>query len=77
MRLPIIQHEQTVHLKRKVPLFECTVCPCWLAGSVSRYLGISNKVVMLFSMLVLYRAACYGYICPGLKNIQIFSALFL
>jgi hypothetical protein len=68
VRLPIIQHEQTIHLKRKAPLFGCTVCLCWVAGSVSRYVGISNKVVMLFSMLFLYTGQLAMAICFSLKK---------
>ena len=39
-RLAIIQHEQAVCIKSLAPLFECTVCPYQMVGSVAGILGI-------------------------------------
>jgi hypothetical protein len=40
-----------------------------VAGSVSRYLGISNKVAMLFSMLFLLKDSLLLAICLGEKKL--------
>jgi hypothetical protein len=40
-----------------------------VAGSVSRYLGISNKVAMLFSMLFLLKGSLLLAICLGEKKL--------
>jgi hypothetical protein len=51
---------KAVHVKRKAPLFGCTVFLCWMAGSVAGILGYLIKLWCYFSDVSI-KAACYGY----------------
>ena len=44
MRLAVIRHKQTVHAKRKAPLFACTFVLADFDCKWCRHLGISNEV---------------------------------
>ena len=72
MRRPVIQHEQAVHVKRKAPLFGCTVCPRWVAGSVAGILGYLIKLVQCYFQCCFYKGQLAMAICLSLKNIQLF-----
>ena len=61
-----------VHVKRKAPLFGCTVCPCWMAGSLTGILGYLIKLWCYFSAVSIKGSLLWA-ICLGLKNWVIFQ----
>jgi hypothetical protein len=50
---------KAVHVKRKAPLFGCTVCTCWMAAGVAGILGYLIKLWCYFSAVSI-KAACFG-----------------
>jgi hypothetical protein len=52
--------------KKKAPLFACTVCPCWLAGSVAGILGYLMKLWCYF-LCCFYKGQLAMAICLSQK----------
>ena len=59
---------KAVHVKRKAPLFGCTVCTCWMAGSVAGILGYLIKLWCYFSAVSIKAAACYWLYANKMTN---------